>query len=95
MRSWIVLTVSSLLLFGCTQTKYINPDNPQADFGAAKIDCDNQVLMSSSGVALTRSAMGKPGPGQGIRTQSANQRARIDVEQCLESKGWTRETESK
>ena len=51
--------------------------------------------MSASGVALTRSAMGKPGVGQGIATQSANQQARRDVEQCLQSKGWTQETEPK
>jgi len=60
-----------------------------------KVDCDNQVLMSSSGVALTRSTMGKPGARQGIATQSATQQARRDVEQCLEPKGWKRETDAK
>jgi len=39
--------------------------------------------------------MGKPGVGQGIATQSANQQARRDIEQCLQSKGWVKETEAK
>ena len=95
MKSWIVLTVGSLLLFGCAEVRYVKAGATQADFETDKVDCHNQVLMSSSGVALTRSAMGKPGVGQGIATQSANQQARRDVEQCLQSKGWTRETESK
>jgi len=95
MRSWIVLTVGCLVLLGCAEVRYVKAGATQADFKADKIDCHNQVLMSASGVALTRSAMGKPGAGQGIATQSANQRARRDVEQCLQSKGWTQETEPK
>jgi hypothetical protein len=39
--------------------------------------------------------MGKPGVGQGIATQSAQQQAGRDVQQCLESKGWTLEIENK
>ena len=95
MRSWIVLTVGSLLLLGCAEVRYVKAGATQADFEADKVYCHNEVLMSASGVALTRSAMGKPGVGQGIATQSANQQARRDVEQCLQSKGWTQETEPK
>ena len=95
MRSWIVLTVGSLLLLGCAEVRYVKAGATQADFATDKVDCHNQVLMSSSGVALTRSAMGKPGVGQGIATQSANQQARRDVEQCLQSKGWVQEAEPK
>ncbi len=95
MRSWIVLTVGSLLLLGCAEVRYVKLGATQADFEADKVDCHNQVLMSASGVALTRSAMGKPGVGQGIATQSANQQARRDVEHCLQSNGWTREIETK
>ena len=95
MRSWIILTVGSLLLFGCAEVRYVKTGATPADFEADKIDCHNQVLMSASGVALTRSAMGKPGVGHGIATQSANQQARRNVEQCLQSKGWTQETEPK
>jgi hypothetical protein len=39
--------------------------------------------------------MGKPGVRQGIENQSANQQARRDVDQCLQSKGWVKETEAK
>jgi len=95
MRSWIVLTIGSLLLLGCAEVRYVKPGATQADFEADKVACHNQILMSPSGVALTRSTMGKPGVGQGIATQSANQQARRDVEQCLQSKGWIQEVESK
>lgn len=92
MKSWIVLTVGSLLLLGCADVRYVKAGATQADFEADKIECHNQILMSPTGVALSRSAMGRPGPGQGIATQSANQKARRDVEECLESKGWIKET---
>lgn len=95
MKSWILLTVGILLLLGCAEGRYVKAGATQADFNVDKVDCDNQVLMSSSGVALTRSTMGKPGVGQGIKTQSANQQARHAVEQCLQSKGWVLETETK
>ncbi len=95
MRSWIVLTIGSLLLLGCAEVRYVKAGATQADFEADKVACHNQILMSPSGVALTRSTMGKPGVGQGIATQSANQQARLDVEQCLQSKGWIQEVESK
>jgi len=95
MKSWIILTIGSLLLLGCAEVRYVKAGATQADFGVDKVECDNQVLMSSSGAALTRSTMGKPGARQGIATQSATQQARRDVEQCLESKGWKRETDAK
>ncbi len=95
MRSWIVLTIGSLLLLGCAEVRYVKAGATQADFEADKVACHNQILMSPSGVTLTRSTMGKPGVGQGIATQSANQQARRDVEQCLQSKGWIQEVESK
>jgi hypothetical protein len=95
MRSWIVLTVSSLLLLGCAEVRYVKAGATQADFEADKLACHNQVPMSASGVPLTPSTMGKPGVRQGIATQSANQQARRDVEQCLHSKGWVQEAESK
>jgi hypothetical protein len=95
MRSWIILTVGSLLLLACAEVRYVKAGATQADFEADKVDCHNQVLMSPSGIGLSRSAMGKPGVGQGIATQSANQQARRDVEECLQEKGWSRETEPK
>ncbi|MDH5429100.1 MAG: hypothetical protein OEZ57_07035 [Nitrospirota bacterium] len=96
MRSWIILTiVGNLLLLGCAEVRYVKAGATQEDFETDKVDCHNQILMSPSGVALTRSTMGRPGVGQGIATQSANQQAHRDVERCLEEKGWARETESK
>ena len=95
MKVWLLVSAAILLLYGCAEVKYVKAGATQSDFEADKVDCDNQMLMSASGVALTRSAMGKPGVGQGIATQSANQQARRDVEQCLQEKGWIRETESK
>ena len=94
MRSWIVLTVSSLLLLGCAEVRYVKAGATRADFEADKVACHNQVPMSASGVVLARSTMGKPGVGQGIASQSANQQARRDVERCLQSKGWIQEVES-
>ena len=95
MKVWLLVSAAILLLYGCAEVKYVKAGATQADFETDKVDCDNQMLMSSSGVALTRSAMGKPGVGQGIATQSANQQARRDIEQCLQSKGWVKETEAK
>ncbi len=96
MRSEIILAmVGSLLLLGCAEVRYVKTGATQEDFETDKVECHNQILMSSSGIALARSTMGKPGVGQGIATQSASQQAHRDVEQCLEEKGWTRETESK
>ena len=95
MTPWIGLTVGSLLLWGCAEVRYVKAGATQADFETDKVDCHNQTLMSSSGVALTRTTMGKPGVGQGIANQSASQQARRDVERCLQAKGWTKETEAK
>ena len=95
MRFWIVLAVGSVLLLGCADVRYVKPGATQADFETDKVDCHNQILMSPTGVDLSRSTMGRPGPGQGMATQSANQKARRDVEECLASKGWTQETTSR
>ena len=91
MKFWIVLAIGSLLLLGCAEVRYVKPGATQADFETDKVDCHNEILMSPTGVALSRSTMGKPGVGQGIATQSANQKARRDVKECLASKGWTPE----
>ena len=77
---------------GVAEVRYVKAGATQADFEADKVACHNQILMSPSGVALTRSTMGKPGVGQGIATQSANQQARRDVDRCLRAKGWVPET---
>ena len=94
-KKLLLLAVASLLLHGCADVKYVKAGATDTGFEADKIDCHNQTLMSPTGVDLSRSTMGKPGVGQGIADQSANQQARRDVERCLESKGWRRETAPK
>ena len=95
MRIWLLLCLGSLVLCGCAEVKYVKAGATESDFEVDKIDCHNQILMSTSGANLTTSAMGKPGVRQGIQNQSANQQARRDVDECLQSKGWVVETESK
>ena len=95
MKVWLLVSIGILLLCGCVEVKYVKAGATESDFEADKVDCHNQILMSSSGVTLTSSAMGKPGVRQSIENQSANQQARRDVDQCLQSKGWVKETEAK
>ncbi len=92
MKKFFLCCVGSLLLCGCAETQYIKAGATQEDFGVDKADCHNQVPMSTSGGAPALGAMGKPGVGQGIATQSANQQARRDVDRCLRAKGWVPET---
>ena len=92
MKKFFLCCVGSLLLCGCAETQYIKAGATQEDFEVDKVDCHNQVLMSTSGGALALGAMGKPGVGQGIATQSANQQARRDVDRGLHAKGWVPET---
>jgi len=58
MRSWVVLTVVSLLLLGCAEVRYVKPGATQADFEVDKVACHNEMLMSPTGLALSRSTMG-------------------------------------
>jgi hypothetical protein len=95
MKTWLFLSIGMLLLYGCAEVKYVKAGATEADFEADKLECHNQVPMSSSGIALSRGPMGRPGPGQGIAEQSANQQAWREVEECLQSKGWVLETEVK
>jgi len=95
MKTWLFSCIGILLLYGCAEMKYVKPGATEADFEADKLECHNQVLMSSSGLAPALGPMGKPGPGQGIADQSAQQQARREVQECLQSKGWVLETEAK
>jgi hypothetical protein len=94
MKVWLLVIIGILLLYGCAEVKYVKAGATQADFEADKVDCHNQILMSPSGADLARAQMSSPGV-RGIATQSASQSARRDVDQCLQSKGWILETESK
>lgn len=95
MKTWLFTSVGILLLYGCAEVKYVKPGATEADFEADKLECHNQVLMPSSGIAPALGPMGKPGPGQGMAEQSAQQQARRDLEECLLSKGWVLERETK
>ena len=94
MQSWLLVCVGSLFLYGCAEVKYVKAGATESDFDTDKVDCHNQILMSPSGADLARAQMSSPGV-RGIATQSASQSARRDVDQCLESKGWVKETEAK
>lgn len=95
MKIWLLVCLGSLFLFGCADVKYVKAGATESDFEVDKMDWHNQILMSTSGATLTTSTMGRPGVRQGIENQSANQQARRDVDECLQSKGWVVETESK
>jgi hypothetical protein len=94
MKVWLLGSIGILLLCGCAEVKYVKAGATESDFVTDKVDCDNQMLMSPSGADLARAQMSSPGV-RGIATQSASQSARQDVDQCLQSKGWVKETEAK
>ena len=94
MRFWIILCVESIFLFGCAEVKYVKAGATESDFNTDKVECHNQILMSSSGADLARAQMGSPGR-RAIATPSASASARQDVGQCLRAKGWVQETEAK
>ena len=90
MKSLPIILFCLLCIMGCGETKYIKPGATQADFEADKVACHNQILMSPAGQDIARAQMAQPGI-RGAATQSASQRARRDVDECLRSKGWTPE----
>ena len=94
MRSWLLVCVGSIFIFGCAEMKYVKAGATESDFNTDKVDCHNQILMSSSGADLARAQMGSPGR-RAIATPSASATARQDVDQCLRAKGWVQETEAK
>jgi hypothetical protein len=94
MKVWLLVSIGILLLYGCAEVKYVKAGATQVDFEAPKVDCHNQSLMSSSGANLAQAEMASPGRGA-IATPSTSATARQDVDQCLQSKGWVKETEAK
>jgi hypothetical protein len=98
MRSWLLVCVGCLLLYGCAEVKYVKAGATESDFATDKVDCHNQILMSPSGADLARAQMSSPGRRAGrraIATPSTSATARQDVDQCLQSKGWVKESEAK
>jgi len=94
MRSWLFVCVGCLLLYGCAEVKYVKAGATESDFATDKVDCHNQILMSPSGADLARAQMSSPGV-RGVATTSTSATARRDVDQCLKSKGWVKETEAR
>ena len=94
MKPWLLLSVGSLLLYGCAEVKYVKAGATESDFATDKVDCHNQILMSPSGANLAQAQMASPGR-RAIATPSTSASARQDVDQCLKSKGWVKETEAK
>ena len=94
MRSWLLVCVGCLLLYGCAEVKYVKAGATESDFATDKVDCHNQILMSTSGANLAQAQMSSPGR-RAIATPSPSATARQDVDQCLRTKGWVKETESK
>jgi hypothetical protein len=95
MRAWLVVCVGSLFLYGCTEVKYVKAGATEADFEADRVDCRSQILMSPPGPVIPSGHMGKPGVSQGFITQSAEQSAQQEVDQCLRAKGWEPEPQPK
>lgn len=94
MKSWILLSIVSLMLYGCAGVKYVKSGATEADYEADKAECIQQMLMSPSGADLA--AAESSGPYERtITTPTANASARQSVKQCLQSKGWTLESELK
>ena len=94
MRLWLLLCVGSIFLFGCAEVQYVKTGATQSDFDTDKVDCHNQILMTSGGADLARAQMASPGR-RAIATPSASAAARQDVDQCLRDKGWLKEAPSK
>lgn len=94
MKEWLLVSVGIVLLSGCAEVRYVKAGATDADFEVDKVDCHNHILMSSSGANLARAQMSTPGV-RGVATQSARATAQQDVKECLQSKGWTPETQSK
>jgi hypothetical protein len=94
MKVWLMVCIGILLLYGCAEVKYVKAGATESDFATDKVDCHNQILMSSSGANLAEAQMSSPGR-RAIATPKASASARQDVDQCLRAKGWAKETEAK
>ncbi len=95
MKSWLVISVGCLLLVGCTEVKYVKHGATEADFEADRVDCRSQIPMAPPVPTIASGQMGKPGVREGITTQSADQSAQRELDQCLQAKGWVVETQSR
>jgi hypothetical protein len=95
MKAWLLISIGSLFLYGCTEVKYVKQGATEADFEADRAECRNHILMSPSGPAIASGQMGKPGVREGVTTQEASQSAQHEIDQCLQAKGWVPETPSR
>lgn len=88
MKNLPILLLAFFAINGCAETTYVKAGATQSDFEADKVDCHNQILMSPTGTDIARAQMATPGV-RPVVSQSASQKARRDVDQCLRAKGWT------
>jgi hypothetical protein len=95
MKAWLMVSLGSLLLYGCTEVKYVKPGATKADFEADTVDCRNQTPMSPIGPTLGNGPMGRAGVREGITSQTSNQSTQREIDQCLREKGWVPETQSR
>jgi hypothetical protein len=93
MKTWILLTVMSLLICGCTEVKYVKSGATTTDYETDKAECTQQMLMSASGAKLAVAESSGPYE-KAIRSPKASASARQDIEQCLRSKGWALKSET-
>ena len=87
----LLVGIGSLVIYGCAEVHYVKAGATGADLEADRRECQNQILMSPSSPVIASGQMGKPGVREGITTQSSNQSAQRDLDQCLQSKGWRTE----
>ncbi len=90
MPAWILLTTLILLLAGCTSVKYVNANSTDADFEDDKAECTQQILKATIEANLAAESSGSYEKASTTPTTNAPLRQRI--EQCLQSKGWIRES---
>jgi hypothetical protein len=92
MKIVLLVGIGSLVIYGCAEVYYVKSGATEADFETDRLECQNQILMSSPGPTIASGQMGKPGVREGITTQSASQSGQRDLDQCLQSKGWRMKT---
>ena len=61
MKVWLMVSIGILLLCGCAEVKYVKAGATESDFATDKVDCHDQILMSSRGANLAEAQMSSPG----------------------------------
>lgn len=92
MKGISVLLPLTLLLMSCASPQWVKPGSTPAELDADTVSCNNEIVTSSIGARAIR-GMGAPTVGgRTAITSGARADAARALEQCLQGKGWTRET---